>query len=408
MSTFGGLILTNRGRNLQSKAQAGTQINYTRIALGDGNLGSSSILDLNALRNQKKSLPITKLRVLSGGRAVVGTILSNQELTEGFYFREIGVFAMDPDIGEVLYCYANAGALAEYIPPGGGSDVIEKSIDVQTLVGNAQNVTAVIDGSLVYVTREELDYEIENIQVPVKSVNNKTGDITLNAADVGAVSVQTFNEHQADYEQQLGTAELLTTDKTLKGSLNELFTNANNLKVDWAEVVGSPLLATDTSAQLKSKTQDIKNVIAPILGSTVTTATLNTMATNLNTRRNSIATAVNNKGVAATSADNLAQLAIKIGQIPTGKRFATGYVFNNSPGDIKTIALPFNTKFIYIWFPTWNGYSGEATGVISSNSGNSRSTGLNISITLFTKTQVQYQFNVSVSGATVEWLAIEE
>ncbi|MGO4890280.1 phage tail protein [Anaerobacillus sp. MEB173] len=161
MSAFGGLTLTNRGKTLQSKAQTGVQLNYTRIALGDGELGSSSILELNALKNEKKSLPITKLKIMSGGRAVIGTVLSNQEMNSGFYWREIGVFAQDPDAGEILYCYANAGALAEYIPAGDGSDIIEKSIDVQTLVGNAVNVTATIDSSLLYVTEAELQ-EVDN------------------------------------------------------------------------------------------------------------------------------------------------------------------------------------------------------------------------------------------------------
>ena len=172
MSAFGGLILTNRGRNLQSKAQTGIELQYTRIALGDGELGSSSILELNALKHEIKSLSINKLKVLSGGRAVVGAVLSNQDLQSGFYFREIGVFATDPDLGEILYCYANAGALAEYIPAGGGSDIIEKNIDVQTLVGNAQSVTAVIDSSLVFATQDELTQLEERVM--------KKGPVTWN------------------------------------------------------------------------------------------------------------------------------------------------------------------------------------------------------------------------------------
>lgn len=182
MSTFGGLILTNRGRNLQSKAQAGITLQYTRIGVGDGHLGSTSILDLNNLVNEVMSLDITKLKVLGDGRAVIGTVLSNQNMTEGFYFREIGLFAEDPDLGEVLYCYGNAGELAEYISAGGGTDIIEKSIDIQTIVGNAENISAVINESLVYATKEDL----ENIEIPVTSVNNKTGDVKLTAEDVGA------------------------------------------------------------------------------------------------------------------------------------------------------------------------------------------------------------------------------
>ncbi|QKS70266.1 phage tail protein [Paenalkalicoccus suaedae] len=151
MGAFGKLTLTNRGRNLQSKAQTGVELNYTRIKIGNGNLGSSSILNLNDLISVVRSLDISKLAVQTGGRAVVGTTLTNQEITTGFYFRELGVFAQDPDLGEILYCYGNAGALAEYIPPT-GEDIVEKAIDIVTIVGNAQNVTAQIDNSLIFET----------------------------------------------------------------------------------------------------------------------------------------------------------------------------------------------------------------------------------------------------------------
>jgi hypothetical protein len=56
-----------------------------------------------------------------------------------------------------------------------------------------------------------------------------------------------------------------TTAKDVTGAINELFLNANNLKTDWAGVIGSPLVATDTSAQLKSKTQTLKDTMATSL-----------------------------------------------------------------------------------------------------------------------------------------------
>ncbi|HYE80886.1 MAG TPA: phage tail protein [Clostridia bacterium] len=155
--SFGGLILTNRGRNLQAKAQAGAQLNFTRIAVGDGELGGSSILDLNALIHEVKTLDITKFVVLTGGKAVCGGYLSNQDLATGFYWRELGLYATDPDLGEILYCYGNAGADAEYIPAGGGPDVVEKHIDIVSIVGNAPNVTATIDPSLVFATIPEVE-----------------------------------------------------------------------------------------------------------------------------------------------------------------------------------------------------------------------------------------------------------
>ncbi|WP_458412788.1 phage tail protein [Schinkia sp. CFF1] len=164
MGAFGGLVITNDGRNLQLKAQTGIQLKFTRIALGDGALNGASMSDLRNLISQKMSLNITKLKKETN-RAVVGAVLSNQTLAAGFYFREIGVFATDPDIGEILYCYGNAGQNGEYVPAGGGSDVIEKTIDVSTIVGNAVNVSATIDQSLVFMSKGPLTWnQIEGIE----------------------------------------------------------------------------------------------------------------------------------------------------------------------------------------------------------------------------------------------------
>lgn len=156
MSAFGGLILTNRGRDLQAKAQLGTALVFTRMGIGDGELGSNSIPDLTALIHEVRSLTLGRIQLLTGGKARIGTIITNQGLATGFYWRELGIFATDPDLGEILYCYGNSGALAEYIPAGGGADIIEKWIDVITLIANATSVSAAIDDTLIFATEAEL------------------------------------------------------------------------------------------------------------------------------------------------------------------------------------------------------------------------------------------------------------
>lgn len=164
MSAFGGLKFTQFGLNLQAKAQIGTELQYTRIGIGDGHY-SGDILDITNLEHQVLSLPITSLSV-SGGMARIGSALSNQDLQTGFYLREIGIFATDPDEGEILYGYANAGDFAGYVPPGGGADPVEKEVELITTVGTAANVTAVIDTS-VFVTLGELDEHADNTDIHV-------------------------------------------------------------------------------------------------------------------------------------------------------------------------------------------------------------------------------------------------
>lgn len=161
MGAFGGFFITNKGRALQAKAQTGVVLHYNRIALGDGSLTSGQqIAEMTGMVSQKMTLAITKLRPLPGGQATVGTSYNNNDIATGFYLREIGVFAQDPDEGEILYCYANAGTNAEYISAGGGPDTLEKYIDVVTIVGNAVNVTATINESLVFVTVQDFDAKL--------------------------------------------------------------------------------------------------------------------------------------------------------------------------------------------------------------------------------------------------------
>lgn len=180
MSAFGGLVLTNKGKSLQAKAQIGATLNFTRVAAGDGELGNTIISDLTALKHEVMNLTITRFKTLLDGKALVGTVLSNQDVVTGFYFREIGVFAQDPDEGEILYCYGNSGANAEYIPAGGGPDIIEKSIDIITIVGNTTNVTAVIDESLVFETPAGAQEKADTAQANAKAyTDSKISELAI-------------------------------------------------------------------------------------------------------------------------------------------------------------------------------------------------------------------------------------
>lgn len=132
---------------LQTKAQAGTKLEFTRIAIGDGVLPPGGDLSkLTALIHEVKSLSIVEVKVIGSGQSMVKTLVTNKGVTSGFYIREIGLFARDPDVGEILYCIANAGTIADFLPPDNSRDIVEEVINMITVVGNATTITAVIDG----------------------------------------------------------------------------------------------------------------------------------------------------------------------------------------------------------------------------------------------------------------------
>ena len=159
MAAFINNDITAAGLLVLAKGVAGQQINYTKIVLGDGYLEEGQTpRSLTGVVSPKATIDITKCVVNGDGTVTVGGVFTNDQTNDGFYYRELGLYADDPDedVGEVLYCYGNCGDLAEWIPPTGGATIVEKTIDIVTAIGTATNVTAYIPAD-AYATKE--DYE---------------------------------------------------------------------------------------------------------------------------------------------------------------------------------------------------------------------------------------------------------
>ena len=163
MAIFGGLVKTNAGRNLDAKVALGKELKFKRVALGDGELGpSESMLTLTRLKNEKLNQDIVGISIIQNDKVKVTFKFTNQGLKEGFIWREIGLIAEDPDTQEeILYLYGNARENGEYISPEGGADILEKNIDMIIITSNTQNISAIIDKSLIYVTQKEFE-ELKN------------------------------------------------------------------------------------------------------------------------------------------------------------------------------------------------------------------------------------------------------
>lgn len=150
MAAFPKMTLTNAGQALQTKVLAGATLTFTRIALGDGQLNGQPIAPLTALISQKATVEVDSVRVVNTTTAQVAGFFSNADISTGFWWRETGVFAQDPDVGEILYGYTNAGDAGDYIPTAADTR-IEKYIYCSIAVANADTVNITIPSSDTYI-----------------------------------------------------------------------------------------------------------------------------------------------------------------------------------------------------------------------------------------------------------------
>ena len=204
MSAFGGVYLTNSGKSLLAKAQTGKLLKFTRIAIGDGTLTEEEDFEnLESLKNEKLSLDIQALKKLENNNTKITFTLTNEDIENGFYWKELGVIAKDPDTQEeVLYCYANAGETGDYIPVENEADLLEEQVNINLITSNAENITAVINESMVFVSETEYNQTINMIN-STKSNNKKVYNITMDTNWTGET---------APYTKTIAVQGMLATD----------------------------------------------------------------------------------------------------------------------------------------------------------------------------------------------------
>jgi hypothetical protein len=265
--SFGGLILTQNGINIQGKVQGGKTLQFTRIGIGSGDL-TGPMTNVSAMINEIKSMPIVKFNVATGGKVTLGFVLSNQEIDSGFWWKEIGVYAKDPDTQqELLYAYGNAQSAAEYIPAGAGStDVIEKNVDVVLVVGTGGTITATIDKSHVYETIEDAEQKIADAVAIVQNNLSAHTSRTDNPHAVTKAQVGLGNaDNTSDVNKPVSTAQ----NAAITAAVNALKALTQNMKI------------TQDDGQGKSVSEtDFNNIVSPGFYTITTTTMVNAPSEN--------------------------------------------------------------------------------------------------------------------------------
>lgn len=168
MAGFNNIYITTAGAQLAVKTLEGKQLQFTVAKLGSGTLSDSSMTAIKArtaLVNPVMEINITKVKQTSNTQATISFVFQNTKATSPFYFRELGIFALDPDTKEqVLFAYAYAGSNAEYVN-NSVSEIVEKTINIVVTVDNASNVTINLDSTQIYVTEAELQEALKDAKL---------------------------------------------------------------------------------------------------------------------------------------------------------------------------------------------------------------------------------------------------
>ena len=204
MAEWSNATMTDVGADLQAKVNAGkTKLTFTKIKVGSG-VNATNPLALTDVISSKWET--TNFVVKQEGKIVsVDTFITNNGITEAFRMSEIGLFAQDPDKGEVLYAYLTDPE-TDRMPAEGGSVVVSQELTIGMVFSNTGNVSLTVNmGALV--THEQLE---------AHNADANAHDKRFNAI------IQQVNDMitSVDNSDSLAKAPTLQLVKTLLSSLN--------------------------------------------------------------------------------------------------------------------------------------------------------------------------------------------
>ena len=157
---YGTTYITTQGAILAAKTLQSKTLSFSHFSIGSGSIADPSVATIKALTglvNPELNFDITKVNRKTDTQVTVRGLFKNTDAEEGFWLKELGLYAIDPDTNQqVLFAYINYGEEAEYI----NNSITEKKehyYDMIITVDNANNVTITVDPSTVYVNEQELN-----------------------------------------------------------------------------------------------------------------------------------------------------------------------------------------------------------------------------------------------------------
>lgn len=178
MANFDRRGMTQAGINLMGKAIGGATIQFTKLVLGDGEM-TGEILDLQGVVSPKQNVDVTRIE-RNDNQCTVGGELLTKSVKQGFFWRECGLYAMDPDQGEILYNYAYSSK-PDYIAASDSGMMEEILVSMVATVGSNANVDISIDTSMVFTSIKEfnpLKKKVDELSVSVTEFGAKGDGVT--------------------------------------------------------------------------------------------------------------------------------------------------------------------------------------------------------------------------------------
>lgn len=246
MALWANATITNKGYALQAKLLSTDALEITRVVSGSGRAIAGHLINQTDVSDIQQTLAVESLSYDDKGNAKLRVLLSNKGLSATYTCNQIGIYANDPDEGEILYAIAQEATAGQTIP-----SIIEQPYGydcgwVFTLTfSNSENVSVTIDPTnalTIEIADERYPKKEETVGrlMAGKSVPTPTGE-TLTASD----GAEIFNDYREVIYSGNGN---ISTGNIATGSYASVRGSGNAAKGNYSAADGRNNVADGTCA----------------------------------------------------------------------------------------------------------------------------------------------------------------
>ena len=171
MAEFSKLSITDNGIKLNAGIIAGTgNFRFSKIATSGKTCTAEDIRELDVFEDIKQVSLVSKVARINDVTVKVEAAFTNTELTEGYYIRTIGLYALDFDGNEILYAVASETSGNCYIPPYNGTTVSGIFVQLLIAAGSAENISMEVNPAAV-ATIGDLKAFQEQMELSLKKIS---------------------------------------------------------------------------------------------------------------------------------------------------------------------------------------------------------------------------------------------
>lgn len=191
MNIWQNAVITDKGRNLLSKLIEGNTLSITKAVVGSGYVTPTTLASQVSVSVPQQELSFRTVTYPENGKCALPCYLSNEDLTTGYTAMQIGIYATDPDDGEILYFLVQAETgTGTPIPSKTEMPGYTASWTFYFQYGQADGVTVVVDPQNTVSTEVMEAYVSEYVEEYLESTEAQQavhGVCTLTHSKSGTV-----------------------------------------------------------------------------------------------------------------------------------------------------------------------------------------------------------------------------